>query len=666
MNRLFTKILVLTILAGSTIRASAQTVFETVSSGYWSDANVWRSWSSGTVGVGSSTYPALNAPVGTNKVIINTGNTILLGDTNRACHGMVIQSGGKLWAGKSTPRRLQIGAGGTGFTYPVNDSLINNGVLGGPGDGLYIETAANSANITLTGTGAYDILRLRTPGGSGATAGGVLNFIIDANLNLYQQSNYALSVVYNAALTDNYTLTINSGKTVTIKDPTGYFHNSEVKNTYGNYTYAIKGTLDLSANTQSSGGISGYIQVPSPAASNILLTVDGGVLKLGNEFKADTTLASGGQSTGILTLQAINGGLIDASQTTKLTIGKTTDGLSGVRDLFFGLDATSNLSQTVGATEVKFPIGLNTAITPNNAYIANTGTQDVFTVGVKNSFDHPLNDPNKVIPRQWNISEATSGGSDATVKLSWLTGDMPGGFNPANPVYTIHYLGSWTETPATITGTGTGADPYISSTSGFTSFSPFGVDNQTGVVPVTFVNIKAYQNNNAVQIDWSNATEQNVRNYVVEKSVDGINYTSVVTLNAKTNNGGFNSYSQQDITPNDGYNFYRIKAVEENGNIKYSTIAKVNLTTKDAGIAIYPNPVKGGVISLQLTAMDKGIYNVNLNTLTGQKLSLGSISHSGGSATQTLHLNNALPTGVYTLEVISSSGVRTALKLINQ
>jgi hypothetical protein len=671
MMKLFTRsfllLLLLGILRSEKLLAQLPSVYETVSSGNWDDVNVWRSWSSGVIGVGTSVSPitATAGPTGTQKVVIHSGHTISLDGKNRSCYGLVVENGGVLWVGSSSPFRLQLATGGTGFPYPVSDTVQNDGVIGGVGDGIFFEPGTNAANITLTGTGTYAIEKIRFPGGIGSTAGGIVNMIIDANINLYQSANYALSLVDNPTLTDNYTVTINAGKTVTTMDPSGFFHNSQNVGTYGNYTYHIKGTLNLSANTQTSSNVSAKILVPTPATSTITVNVDGGVLKLGSAFKADTSMTTPLVSAGILTLETTNGGLIDAENTTSLNLGKTTDGAGGLNDLFFGLDPSGKLKQVVGAAEVKFPIGLNTSVTSNDAYLTNTGTSDTFTVGVKNTFDFPLADPTKVVNRQWDIQEATTGSANVNVRLGWLIADQQSNFNPSAPINTIHYQGSWNETSAAITGSGTVADPYISSTAGYTSFSPFGVDNTGGVVPVTFVNIKASQDaNNTIQVGWANATEFNINRYVIERSSDGINFSPATMVSPKENNGLYNSYTWTDVAPFNGNNFYRIKAVEQSSTINYSTIVKVDIGSANSGIAIYPNPVTNGTVNLQLTNMPQGAYEAKLMNLNGQVLVTKTINHAGGSATQTIQLNNSVAKGIFTLEIINPDKTKTSFKVM--
>lgn len=90
--------------------------------------------------------------------------------------------------------------------------------------------------------------------------------------------------------------------------------------------------------------------------------------------------------------------------------------------------ATGTLRQTVGASNVIFPVGITSynPITLNNA-----GTSDVFSVRVANSVVcqgvNTLSTTAKV-NRMWYISESVAGGSDASITPQWNTSDEQAGF----------------------------------------------------------------------------------------------------------------------------------------------------------------------------------------------------------------------------------------------
>jgi hypothetical protein len=155
---------------------------------------------------------------------------------NRGCKGIIVNVGGKVWANEGTDRRLQIGAGGTGFAYPLVDTVQVDGIIGAPSDGCYFEIGTNAQLVKIWGTGSIDISRFRCPGGIGASGGGVMTIDADININLWKATNYGLSLVYNPAATYNYTFNIKPGKTVAVKSVDGYFHNSQATaTTFGRY-----------------------------------------------------------------------------------------------------------------------------------------------------------------------------------------------------------------------------------------------------------------------------------------------------------------------------------------------------------------------------------------------------------------------------------------------
>ena len=104
------------------------------------------------------------------------------------------------------------------------------------------------------------------------------------------------------------------------------------------------------------------------------------------------------------------------------------------------------------------------------------------TAFLKSSFDNAPVDPTKVVNRQWSIAEATAGGSDDTLRLSWLTADQASAFDPAQPIAIMQWTGSaWQNTNASISGTGVVDDPYVAKAGGFSNYSTsqFGVTNLT-------------------------------------------------------------------------------------------------------------------------------------------------------------------------------------------
>jgi hypothetical protein len=186
--------------------------------------------------------------------------------------------------------------------------------------------------------------------------------------------------------------------------------------------------------------------------------------------------------------------------------------------------------------------------------------------------------------------------------------------------------------------------------------------NNNTPLPVTITNVKAYQQNSGINVEWHTQSEISMQQYEVEKSANGFSYTKANTTAAKS--GTRNSYSWFDVNPINGANYYRIKAISLNGEVKYSSIVVVRLNNKVAQLTLYPNPVTGNTLQLQLTNMEKGNYNVTLFNQLGQQVMNRIINHIGGSSNQSVSLGT-LAAGLYELRLSNGTTVITQ-KLIKE
>jgi len=186
-----------------------------------------------------------------------------------------------------------------------------------------------------------------------------------------------------------------------------------------------------------------------------------------------------------------------------------------------------------------------------------------------------------------------------------------------------------------------------------------------GPLPVTYTSIKAWQQNSNIAVQWVVNNQLNVKEYVVEKSTDGVSFTKVGTVNASTGTGSSISYNWIDANAVAGENYYRIISIGTNAVAQYSQVVKVNIGANAApAIAVYPNPVKGGAIGLQLTNMPAGKYSIKLLDNIGQMLVGKEIIHAGGSATETIRFNSNMAKGIYHLGIVGPGGYQNDIKVM--
>ncbi|HMU47756.1 MAG TPA: T9SS type A sorting domain-containing protein [Chitinophagaceae bacterium] len=170
-------------------------------------------------------------------------------------------------------------------------------------------------------------------------------------------------------------------------------------------------------------------------------------------------------------------------------------------------------------------------------------------------------------------------------------------------------------------------------------------------LPVKFYDVKAYPQGTGIRVDWSNLTELDVNNYTVERSADGQLFTALSAVSASKNNGSRADYSYFDATPLSGVSFYRIRSNEFDGGQLYSIIVRVNTKGGNTDITIYPNPVTGGLLSLQATELAKGDYTIRVFNASGQQVFQQRFAHNGGFVTQSVQLPASAQSGMYNLQL---------------
>ncbi|MBL0357663.1 MAG: T9SS type A sorting domain-containing protein [Chitinophagaceae bacterium] len=183
----------------------------------------------------------------------------------------------------------------------------------------------------------------------------------------------------------------------------------------------------------------------------------------------------------------------------------------------------------------------------------------------------------------------------------------------------------------------------------------------TGIVPVTFTNIRAYEFNHDIMVEWAVQNELDMAGYEVEKSLDGILFN---TVNHTPADGGHIGYNWLDEHAVAGDNFYRIKSKDNNGRIKYSSIVKVRISGGKPAISIYPNPVTDGMVHIGFNNMPAGAYYVKLYNTIGQLVFAKQLIHAGGNTAETMRFKKNLSKGIYQMELTHTDTGAQVYKLI--
>lgn len=166
------------------------------------------------------------------------------------------------------------------------------------------------------------------------------------------------------------------------------------------------------------------------------------------------------------------------------------------------------------------------------------------------------------------------------------------------------------------------------------------------ILPISLVDFFATANGDKNDIVWKVAAEEGIRNYIIEKSEDGINFTELARLIPKGSEGNYTTYSTEDLFPNKGITYYRLSTIESDYSYKRYEIIDVDRSSKKWEASVYQNE-QDLIVEFKNTIPKNS--NVDLFDLTGKVLISKAIDQSH------VKINaNELATGIYFVRITTA------------
>jgi len=113
-----------------------------------------------------------------------------------------------------------------------------------------------------------------------------------------------------------------------------------------------------------------------------------------------------------------------------------------------------------------------------------------------------------------------------------------------------------------------GADPDANHSAGGDWNAYFATKGGT-LLPVELTSFSAKKTGEVVEIKWGTASEINSKIFIVERSIDGINFEEILETRGAGNASESQFYQEIDFFPNEGVNYYRLKQIDYNGAYEY-------------------------------------------------------------------------------------------------
>ncbi|MDF2455035.1 MAG: benzoate transporter [Cytophagaceae bacterium] len=164
-----------------------------------------------------------------------------------------------------------------------------------------------------------------------------------------------------------------------------------------------------------------------------------------------------------------------------------------------------------------------------------------------------------------------------------------------------------------------------------------------GTLPVTLTSFDVIAlSDHSAQLTWVTASEENNKEFSIEKSHDGINFTEIGMVPSGSNSNLKQEYYFTDEHVAGTTNYYRLKQVDHDGEFSYSPIKSLSRSPQTV-VAITPTTI--------LTTLEnpQDIYYL-ITTSTGQVLDRGNYKASSGVMEKKLQLRG-LSSGIYLIQV---------------
>jgi hypothetical protein len=174
----------------------------------------------------------------------------------------------------------------------------------------------------------------------------------------------------------------------------------------------------------------------------------------------------------------------------------------------------------------------------------------------------------------------------------------------------------------------------------------------SGALPLHLINFKGESNGNHVKLTWITDNEVNTSHFDIQRSADGINFTSVGMVQAKGNAGVTNNYGFTDQSVDLTRVFYRLNMIDMDNSNTFSNVISLNLNSS-RGFTFSPNPTNG---LFQIEG--RGIRHIEIYNQAGGRV----LSQEINGYRTTINLSGQ-PKGYYLISLFTVDGRVSSSKL---
>jgi hypothetical protein len=265
----------------------------------------------------------------------------------------------------------------------------------------------------------------------------------------------------------------------------------------------------------------------------------------------------------------------------------------------------------------------------------------------------------------WDLSNLNAHGSQPLVTLFW---DASSGVNSQEKLLVAHYNSattSWDDQgKGAVSGTATSGS--ILSAVQLTSFSPIVMatsQDDVNPLPVEMVYFAGNVDGEEVNLEWQTATEIDNDYFEIQRSIDGIEFKVIGTVDGNGTSKDIHNYSFSDNGAICGINYYRLKQIDFDGQFEFSELLDIRLVCNNGApvFEVFPNPAPAGRFVLNYEGSENQEIHLKLVDQVGVVQATKVVVGVKGSVE--FQPNQAIAKGLYYL-IIESSGTKQVKKIL--
>ena len=178
------------------------------------------------------------------------------------------------------------------------------------------------------------------------------------------------------------------------------------------------------------------------------------------------------------------------------------------------------------------------------------------------------------------------------------------------------------------------------------------IDNCVTVLGIQLSSFSAQTVHEDVLLIWETVSETENDRFEVERSSNGMDFGMIGTVKSKGSSNQTQNYQWLDEEPLRGISYYRLKAIDVDGKINYSSVVSTNFENSD--VKIIPNPNNGAFQVI-------GLNGMNLLEVVDLK---GNVLQQLESDQTNAYFNLVHAPGVYFLKITNAKTTQTVRFLI--